>query len=273
MPVSTRCCCEPSARMTKSSSQHRSGCRRSPENAIWPPLGEYAGPKLLVGHGVVASLVTAVPLARMTSMLDCGRQQLSANAMWLPSGDQAGWYASSRGAVNGCACVPSMRATQTWAMIPLNPNRVKVIRRPSGDTFGSKLLVSVGACSKKITKCRCVPSERMIQIAHRSKFGRQRVNTMCSPSGEQEAGSVGRPGGPLCRDSLRLVGELGESRAVGVHRVDLVGHEVPEGDPAGGRRAGGHRRRRCDRQAGGRERGGHCQGPERGYCSSHVGSP
>ena len=68
------------------------------------PSGEYAGPKLLVGHFVVASLVTAVPLALMTSMLDCGRSELLANAMWLPSGDQFGWVASSRGAVSGCAC-------------------------------------------------------------------------------------------------------------------------------------------------------------------------
>src|SRR6185312_16350546 len=72
MPVSTRCWFEPSACITKSSSQHRSGCRRSLENAIWLPSGEYAGPKLLVGHCVVASLAAAVPLACMTKMLDCG---------------------------------------------------------------------------------------------------------------------------------------------------------------------------------------------------------
>src|SRR5262249_26627361 len=70
MPVSSKCWCDPSVRMTKSSSQHRSGCRRSLENAIWLPSGEYAGPKLLVGHGVVASLVAAVPLDLMTQMRD-----------------------------------------------------------------------------------------------------------------------------------------------------------------------------------------------------------
>src|SRR6185312_10273342 len=121
---------------------------------IWLPSGEYAGPKLLVGHCVVASLAAAVPLACMTKMLDCGRAELSANAIWRPSGDQVACPPSSRGAVNGCACVPLIRATQTWAVIPRNPNRVKVIRRPSGDTFGSKLLVSVGVVRNGITRRR-----------------------------------------------------------------------------------------------------------------------
>ena len=103
--------------------------------------------------------------------------------MWLPSGDQFGAVASSLGAVSGRACLPLMRATQTCETTPLNPNRVKLIRRPSGETFGSKLLVSLGASMKGTTRCRWVPSERMIQIAHRPSFGEQRVNTMCLPSG------------------------------------------------------------------------------------------
>src|SRR2546430_660367 len=78
-------------------------------------------------------------------MLDCGRKELLAKAMWLPSGDQAGPDASSRGAVSGRACVPLMRATQTCEFTPWNPNRVKLIRRPSGDTFASKVVVSLGA--------------------------------------------------------------------------------------------------------------------------------
>ena len=40
-------------------------------------------------------------------------------------------------------------------------------------------------------------------------------------------------------DPAWLVGELGQASAVGVHRVDLAGHEVGEGDPVGPRRAGG----------------------------------
>src|SRR5437773_12161738 len=117
-------------------------------------------------------------------MLDCGRKELLAKAMWLPSGDQTGPDASSRGAVSGRVCVPLMRATQTCELTPWNPNRVKLIRRPSGDTFASKLLVSLGAGMKGTTRCRWVPLERMIQIAQCSKFGKQRVNTMCRPSGE-----------------------------------------------------------------------------------------
>ena len=35
-------------------------------NATWRPAGEYEDPALLAGHFVVASLVTAVPSARMT---------------------------------------------------------------------------------------------------------------------------------------------------------------------------------------------------------------
>jgi len=91
---------------------------------------------LLVGHFVVASLVTAVPLALMTMTLACGRSELLANAMWLPSGDQFGWVASSRGAVSGCAWPPLMRATQICALIPSKPNRAYVMRRPSGETTG-----------------------------------------------------------------------------------------------------------------------------------------
>ena len=65
-PVGTRCWCEPSARITNRSAQQKSGCRRLLEKAIRPPPGEYAGPKLMVGHLVVASLVRPVPSARMT---------------------------------------------------------------------------------------------------------------------------------------------------------------------------------------------------------------
>ena len=49
--------------------------------------------------------------------------ELLVNAIWLPSGDQFGWLASSRGAVSGRAWLPLMRATQTCALIPSNPNR------------------------------------------------------------------------------------------------------------------------------------------------------
>jgi hypothetical protein len=86
-----------------------------------------------------------------------------------------------------------MRATQTCEMTPWNPNRVKLMRRPSGDTFASKLLVSLGAAMKGITRCRWVPSERMIQIAQCSKFGKQRVNTMRRPS-DAQLGFGGRYG-------------------------------------------------------------------------------
>jgi hypothetical protein len=42
-------------------------------------------------------------------MLDCGRSELLVNVMWLPSGDQFGASASSRGAVSG-ARTPSADA-------------------------------------------------------------------------------------------------------------------------------------------------------------------
>ena len=193
--------------------------------------------------------------------------------MWLPSGDQFGATASSRGAVSGCACLPLMLATQTCAMIPLNPNRVKadaaavwrdlrveVVGLVGGldegdhevpvgsvgahDPDRAQAVIRRAAGEHDVPAVGGVPG-LVVAISRRvgSKLALAGSVGVHDPDAahairqvepdEQDAGPVRRPVGPARRDPAWLVGELGEPGAVGVHRVDLVGHEVGEGDPAG----------------------------------------